>query len=76
MPRGSGKRFLRGSKKSKEASCGDGYIDFLADRIQRQYPGIKGFHRRGLYRMKQPYETYSDNEKVSALLTLFYNMNL
>ena len=57
------------SEKSKEASYGDGYIDLLADYIQRHFPGIKGFNRRGLYRMKQFYEVYSNNEKVSALLT-------
>ena len=57
------------SEKSKEANYGDGYIDSLAEYIQNQFPGIKGFNRRGLYRMKQFYETYADNEKVSALLT-------
>lgn len=57
------------SEKSKEATYGDGYIDSLAKYIQNQFPGIKGFNRRGLYRMKQFYETYADNEKVSALLT-------
>lgn len=57
------------AEKSKLASYGDGYIDSLADYIQRHFPGIKGFNRRGLYRMKQFYETYSDNEKVSALMT-------
>lgn len=60
-------RFL--SEKSKEANYGDGYIDSLADYIQQQFPGIKGFNRRGLYRMKQFYETYADNEKVSPLVT-------
>ena len=30
---------------------------------------IKGFNRRGLYRMKQFYELYKDDEKVSMLLT-------
>ena len=30
---------------------------------------IKGFNRRGLYRMKQFYELYAGNEKVSTLLT-------
>ena len=60
-------RFL--SEKSKEANYGDGYIDSLVEYIQNQFPGIKGFNRRGLYRMKQFYETYADNEKVSALLT-------
>ncbi len=60
-------RFL--SEKSKEATYGDGYIDLLSDYIQRQFPGIKGFNRRGLYRMKQFYETYAGNEKVSPLVT-------
>ncbi len=57
------------SEKSMEASYGDRYIDTLSDFIQRQFPGIKGFNRRGLYRMKQFYEIYAGNEKVSALLT-------
>ena len=57
------------SEKSKESSYGDGYIDSLSDYVQRKFPGIKGFNRRGLYRMKQFYETYAGNEKVTALLT-------
>lgn len=57
------------SKKAKEASYGDSYIDSLADFIQERFPGIKGFTRRGLYRMKQFYELYAGNEKVSTLLT-------
>lgn len=57
------------SEKAKEASYGDSYISSLADFIQQRFPGIKGFNRRGLYRMKQFYELYAGNEKVSALLT-------
>lgn len=53
----------------KEESCGDGYIDSLAAYIQEQFPCIRGFNRRGLYRMKQFYETYAGNEKVSPLVT-------
>ena len=30
---------------------------------------MKGFTRRGIYSMKQFYETYKDNEFVSTLLT-------
>lgn len=60
-------RFL--SEKLKEADYGDGYIDSLSEYIRRQFPGIKGFNRRGLYRMKQFYEIYADNEKVSPLVT-------
>ena len=57
------------SEKSKEVNYGDGYIDSLAEYIQSQFPGIKGFNRRGLYRMKQFYEAYARNEKVTPLVT-------
>lgn len=30
---------------------------------------MKGFNRRGFYRMKQFYELYKDDEKVSPLVT-------
>jgi len=48
---------------------GSSYIDELAKFISANCPEIKGFNRRGLYRMKQFYETYKDNEFVSTLLT-------
>ena len=35
----------------------------------QNYPDLKGFTRRGLYRMKQFYEVYRDDEKVTTLLT-------
>lgn len=57
------------SEHSKEMNYGDGYIDSLALYIQKQFPGIKGFNRRGLYRMKQFYELYEGNEIVSPLVT-------
>ena len=57
------------SEKAKDASYGDGYVEALASYIQDNFPGIKGFNRRGLYRMKQFYELYDGNEKVSPLVT-------
>ena len=57
------------SRESKEASYGDSYIQSLDDFFSKNYPQIKGFNRRGLYRMKQFYETYKDDEKMSTLLT-------
>ncbi len=57
------------SERSKMASYGDGYIDSLASYIRDKFPGIKGFNRRGLYRMKQFFELYNGNEKVSPLVT-------
>ena len=48
---------------------GDKVIDELASYIAQHNPNIKGFNRRGLYRMKQFYETYKDDEFVSPLVT-------
>lgn len=36
--------------------------------MKREYPTMKGFNRAGLYRMKQFYETYKDNEIVAPLV--------
>ena len=57
------------SKESAKASFGDAYIDSIADEIQNAFPGIKGFNRRGLYRMKKFYETYKNDEFVTTLLS-------
>lgn len=53
----------------ENSSFGDKTIDEVAKYIKETSPEIKGFNRRGLYRMKQFYETYKDDEFVSALLT-------
>ena len=52
-----------------KATFGDKYIDMISKEIQEMFPGIRGFNRRGLYRMKQFYELYRDNAIVSPLLT-------
>lgn len=57
------------SQKTKEASYGSGFVDNVAEFFSTNYPELKGFNRRGLYRMKQFYELYSNDEKVSTLLT-------
>ena len=57
------------SKEPKNTAFGDDYINSIAKEIQSAFPGIKGFTRRGLYRMKQFYEMYCEDEFVSALLT-------
>lgn len=51
------------------SSFGDKVIDEVAAFIAQKSPGVKGFNRRGLYRMKQFYETYQNDEFVTALLT-------
>ena len=57
------------SKETEQASYGDAYIDEISKEIQETFPEIKGFNRRGLYRMKKFYETYKDNEIVTPLVT-------
>ena len=57
------------SEKTKEASYGSGFVDNIAEFFSTNYPELKGFNRRGLYRMKQFYELYKDDEKVSPLVT-------
>ena len=57
------------SQKTKGASYGSGFVDNIAEFFSTNYPELKGFNRRGLYRMKQFYELYSGDEKVSTMLT-------
>jgi predicted nuclease of restriction endonuclease-like (RecB) superfamily len=57
------------SEKVSAGAWGDNTVEELASFIQDNYPGLKGFNRRGLYRMKQFYETYSSPEFVTTLLT-------
>lgn len=57
------------SRESKNVEYGDAFVDRLAKFFTDNYPDLKGFNRRGLYRMKQCYEMYKDEEKVTPLVT-------
>ncbi|RYU58398.1 DUF1016 domain-containing protein [Methylolobus aquaticus] len=57
------------SRKLERAEWGDGVVDQLARHIAETQPGLRGFTRRNLFRMRQFYETYRDGPTVSALLT-------
>ena len=56
-------------KETQKSTFGDSYIDSIAKEIQEEFPGIKGFNRRGLYRMKQFYETYAENDVVTPVVS-------
>lgn len=56
------------SEKVNDSNWGDKIVNKLVDFMKREYPTMKGFTRPGIYRMKQFYETYKDNEIVSTLL--------
>nr|MCU0567070.1 DUF1016 N-terminal domain-containing protein [Oculatellaceae cyanobacterium Prado106] len=57
------------SDRITTSQWGQKTIEQLATFIQTQEPGIKGFEKRNLYRMRQFYETYPNPEIVSSLLT-------
>jgi len=56
------------SRKIASAEWGDGVVKELAADLARRYPGIRGYTRPNLFRMRQFYEAYRVNRKVSALL--------
>ncbi|MFC5285143.1 PDDEXK nuclease domain-containing protein [Pedobacter alpinus] len=73
------------SEKIESANWGEDTVNQLAKFILSYYPELSGFNRRGLYRMRQFYETYGvnsecfllwvsiSNSKVSPAATLLEN---
>jgi predicted nuclease of restriction endonuclease-like (RecB) superfamily len=57
------------SRKIKQAEWGDGVVAQLAEHLAQTQPGLRGFTRRNLFRMRQFYEAYRDESIVSALLS-------
>lgn len=57
------------STKTTKENWGKSVVKELAEYIKVQEPNLSGFTARNLWRMKQFYEIYNGNEKVSALLT-------
>nr|WP_231512021.1 DUF1016 N-terminal domain-containing protein [Chondromyces apiculatus] len=56
------------SRKIANAEWGDGVVEELATSLARRFPGLRGFTRPNLFRMRQFYEAYRSKRKVSALL--------
>lgn len=57
------------SRKIASAEWGAGVVDELAATLARRFPDLRGFTRRNLFRMRQFYDEYRGNEKVSPLVT-------
>lgn len=53
--------------KVEKSEWGDKVVQSLADYIHKSHPKLKGFSKRGLYRMHKFYRTYKGNEIVSAM---------
>lgn len=60
-------RFI--SRKIAQAEWGDGVVVQLAEHLARTQPGSRGFTSRNLFRMRQFYEAYQGDAKVSPLVT-------
>jgi hypothetical protein len=54
------------SLKLATAEWGEGVVANLAEHIARTQPGLRGFTRPNLFRMRQLFEAYGDNATVSA----------
>ena len=57
------------SEKVNDSNWGDKIVDKLVEFMKREYPTMRGFNKRGIYRLKQFYETYKDFPFVSPLVT-------
>ncbi len=55
------------SEKVKSNAWGKSIVQEFAAFVQSKYAGIKGFSAQNIWRMKQFYETYAGNEKLSTL---------
>lgn len=56
------------SRKIAAAEWGDGVVAQLAEHLASTQPGLRGFTRSNLFRMRKFYETYQDNTIVAPLV--------
>jgi predicted nuclease of restriction endonuclease-like (RecB) superfamily len=56
------------SRKIAADGWGEGTVKSLAEYIRERQPSAKGFSAQNLWRMRQFYESYRDQPKLSALL--------
>ena len=56
------------SRKIAQAEWGDGVVAQLAEHLAQTQPGLRGFTRPNLFRMRQFYVAYQWDEKVSPLV--------
>lgn len=64
------------SRKIASANWGEKTVEELAFFIQNNHPDLKGFNRRGLYRMRQFYETYRSEAIVSPAMAQLQNTEI
>ena len=56
------------TKQQEEKGWGKSVVAVLAQELQREFPGIKGFSIANLWRMRNFYINYCENEKLAPLV--------
>jgi predicted nuclease of restriction endonuclease-like (RecB) superfamily len=56
------------SEKLAAAEWGDGVVESLAQHLAREISGLRGFSAQNLWRMRQLFDTYRGDEKLSSLV--------
>ncbi|MBI2136348.1 hypothetical protein HYU06_04710 [Candidatus Woesearchaeota archaeon] len=56
------------NKKLYTSEWGESVVGQLADYIKKSRPELKGYSDKNLWRMRQFYETYYNDEKLSPLM--------
>jgi len=55
-------------ERQRAEAWGKSVVENLAADLRAEFPGISGFSAQNLWRMKQFYETYATNEKLSPMV--------
>jgi len=56
------------SEKAQNEGWGKSVVEQLSKDLQQEFPGVRGFSARNIWRMKTFYEFYSQNEKLPPLV--------
>lgn len=55
-------------KQQNKSGWGKAIVETMAKDLQKEFPGIRGFSAQNLWRMKQFFQVYSGNAKLSPLV--------
>lgn len=55
-------------ERQASAQWGKSVVEQLAQDLQAEFPGVSGFSASNLWRMRQFYQTYQDNEKLAPMV--------
>lgn len=54
-------------EQQERGEWGNSVVDSLAQDLQKSFPGMRGFSSRNLWRMRDFYQSYEGNEKLTTL---------